>query len=71
MSEQAKPKKEPTLVVSRLTKTGMQTMISKAVGNQIFSLREKIEQMKKCPELAEAATEAVAALTKLTAFVEF
>ena len=68
---EAKEKKEPTLVVSRLTKTGMQTMISKAVGNQIFKLREKIEQMKKCPELTEAATESVAALTKLMNFVEF
>jgi len=64
-------KKETTIVVSRLTKTGMKTLISKAVGNQIFKLREKIEQMKKCPDLTEAATEAVAALTKLTGFVEF
>ena len=69
--KQAKEKKEPALVVSRLTKTGMTTMISKTVGNQIFHLREKIEQMKKVPELSEAATEAVAALTKLTGFVEF
>lgn len=71
MPEETKPKKQPTLVVSRLTKDGMSTMISKAAGNQIVALREKIEQMKKVPELTEAATEAVAALTKLTKFVEF
>lgn len=66
-----KQKKEPTLVVSRLTKAGMTTMITKQLGNQLFNLREKCEQLKQVPQLAEAATEAVAALTKLTAFVEF
>lgn len=71
MPETTKPKKEVSIVVTRLTKTGMETKISKATGNQIVSLRDKIEQMKLCPELTEAATESVAALTKLMNFVEF
>lgn len=66
----AKEKKAITIVVSRLSKEGMKTMICKQVGNQIASLREKCEQMKKVPDLLEAATEAVAALTKLAGFVE-
>lgn len=71
MPEQ-KPKKEPTIVVTRLTKTGaVETKISKAVGNQIVSLRAKIQQMTQLPALSEVAAENVAALTKLMNFVEF
>lgn len=66
----ATEKTEVSYVVIRFTKSGVETKISKSVGNQIIALREKVEQMKKAPELAEAATESVAALTKLMNFVD-